>query len=79
MSVTVEVTSNNKRMLQNTLVLYVRMMFTMGIGFYATRELLFAIGVVDFGLVNGIGSSVGTDVRVGGTICVNASAVAKAA
>ena len=58
MSVTVEVTSNNKRMLQNTLVLYVRMMFTMGIGFYATRELLFAIGVVDFGLVNVIGSVV---------------------
>ena len=45
-------------MLQNTLVLYVRMMFTMGIGFYATRELLFAIGVVDFGLVNVIGSVV---------------------
>ena len=58
MSVTVEVASNNKRMLQNTFVLYVRMIFTMGISFYATRELLIAIGVVDFGLVSVIGSVV---------------------
>lgn len=54
----VDVANNNKRMLQNTFVLYVRMMFTMGISFYATRELLIAIGVIDFGLVNVIGSVV---------------------
>lgn len=45
-------------MLKNTLVLYVRMAFTMGIGFFTTRELLIALGVVDFGLANVIGSVV---------------------
>lgn len=50
--------TNNKRILKNTLVLYVRMACTMGIGFISTRELLSALGVVDFGLVNVIGSVV---------------------
>lgn len=45
-------------MLKNTFVLYVRMAFTMGIGFFTTRELLIALGVVDFGLANVIGSVV---------------------
>ena len=58
MPVAADVANNNKRMLKNTFVLYVRMMFTMGISFYATRELLIAIGVVDFGLVSVIGSVV---------------------
>lgn len=58
MSAAVDVANNNKRMLKNTFLLYIRMMITMGISFYATRELLSAIGVVDFGLVNVIGSVV---------------------
>jgi O-antigen/teichoic acid export membrane protein len=58
MSVNVDVANNNKRMLKNTFVLYVRMAFTMGIGFFTTRELLVALGVVDFGLANVIGSVV---------------------
>lgn len=58
MSAHLDVANNNKRMLKNTLVLYVRMAFTMGIGFFTTRELLVALGVVDFGLANVIGSVV---------------------
>ena len=43
---------NNKRIAKNTLMLYFRMMVTMGISFYTTRVVLNALGVVDYGLVN---------------------------
>jgi O-antigen/teichoic acid export membrane protein len=52
------VQADNKRLLINTLVLYVRMACTMAVGFFTTRELLKALGVVDFGLINVIGSVV---------------------
>ena len=39
-------------------MLYFRMMVTMGISFYTTRVVLNALGVVDYGLVNVIGSAV---------------------
>lgn len=68
MSSSIEVQKNNKRILKNSLVLYVRMGFTMGIGFFTTRELLFALGVVDFGLVNVIGSVVSMFSFLSGTM-----------
>lgn len=43
---------NNRRIAKNTLVLYVRMAFTMCIGVFSTRVLLGALGVEDYGLVN---------------------------
>jgi len=63
-----EVKTNNKRILKNTIVLYVRMVFTMGLGFFTTRELLSALGVVDFGLVNIIGSIVAMFSFLSGTM-----------
>jgi O-antigen/teichoic acid export membrane protein len=36
----------------NTMLLYVRMLFTMGLAFFATRSLLDVLGASDFGLVN---------------------------
>lgn len=49
---------NNLRILTNTLMLYVRMAFVMGINFFTTRELLLALGERDYGLVNVIGGVV---------------------
>ena len=49
---------NNRRILTNTLMLYVRMAFVMGINFFTTRELLLALGERDYGLVNVIGGVV---------------------
>ncbi len=46
---------NNKRILKNTLLLYLRMFFVMFITFFTTREILVALGAEDFGLVNVIG------------------------
>jgi O-antigen/teichoic acid export membrane protein len=49
---------NNKRIAKNTIVLYLRMMVTMAISFFTTRVVLNTLGVVDYGLVNVIGSAV---------------------
>ncbi len=50
--------ANNRLIARNTLMLYFRMMVTMVISFYTTRVVLHALGVVDYGLVNVIGSAV---------------------
>lgn len=49
---------NNRRIVINTFMLYVRMAFVMGINFFTTRELLLALGNQDYGLVNVIGGVV---------------------
>lgn len=49
---------NNKRLAKNTLILYVRMLFTVGISFYTTRVLLGNLGVEDYGLYNVVGGVV---------------------
>lgn len=46
---------NSKRVVKNTLVLYVRMFFTMAIGFYMSRVILAALGVEDYGIYNVVG------------------------
>lgn len=50
--------SSSKRLAKNTLVLYVRMLLTVGISFYTTRVVLANLGVDDFGLYNVVGSVV---------------------
>lgn len=47
-----------KKIAKNTLALYFRMLFTMVLGFWTTREVLANLGVVDFGLSNVIGGVV---------------------
>lgn len=47
--------ANNKRVMKNTLVLYVRMFFTMAIGFYMSRVILASLGVEDYGIYNVVG------------------------
>ena len=51
---------DNKRIAKNTLLLYVRMFFTMLVGFYTSRVVLNALGVVDYGIYNVVGGIVST-------------------
>lgn len=46
---------NNKRIAKNTLYLYIRMFFTLGVGLYVSRVVLRVLGASDFGLYNVIG------------------------
>ena len=52
------VSENNKRIAKNTLMLYVKMAFTISLGIFATRVLLQALGADDYGLVTVIGGVV---------------------
>lgn len=46
---------SNKRIAHNTMILYTRMLFTVGISFYTSRVILTSLGVSDYGLYNVIG------------------------
>ena len=50
-----DINSNNKRIAKNTLLLYVRMLFTMAIGLYTGRVVLNTLGVTDYGIYNVVG------------------------
>ena len=52
--------TENKRIAKNTLLLYFRMLITMAVGFYTSRVILNALGVIDFGIYNVVGGIVGT-------------------
>ena len=47
--------SNNKRIAKNTLFLYFRMLFTMGVSLYTSRVVLNTLGVEDYGIYNVVG------------------------
>jgi O-antigen/teichoic acid export membrane protein len=51
--------SSNKTIAKNTFALYLRMIFSMLIGFYTSRVVLNVLGVADFGVYNVIGGIVG--------------------
>ena len=50
--------SNNKRIVKNTAVLYVRMFVLLFISFYTSRVILESLGVVDYGIYNVVGGVV---------------------
>lgn len=50
--------SNNKRIAKNTIVLYLRMLFTMAVSLYTTRVILAQLGVDDYGIYNVVGGLV---------------------
>ncbi len=50
--------STNRRIAKNTLLLYVRMLLTMGVSFYTSRIVLNALGVEDYGIYNVVGGVV---------------------
>ena len=45
-----QTSDNNKRIAKNTLLLYVRMFFMMGIALYTSRVVLNTLGVEDYGI-----------------------------
>lgn len=50
--------SDNKRIAQNTFLLYFRMFLAMGISFYTSRVVLAQLGIDDFGVYNVVGGVV---------------------
>ena len=54
-----DISSNNKRIAKNTLLLYIRMMAVMGVSIYTTRVYLDQLGVSDYGIYNIVGGVVG--------------------
>lgn len=65
--------SNNKRIAKNTLFLYVRMLFIMGVSLYAARVVLDKLEVDDFSLYNVIGGIVGMLSFLNGTLSIGTS------
>ncbi|MFI3262679.1 MAG: hypothetical protein R3Y26_07200 [Rikenellaceae bacterium] len=53
-----ENSANNKRIAKNTLMLYFRLLFTMGVSLYTSRVILDVLGVDDFGIYNVVGGVV---------------------
>ena len=53
-----QTTNNNKRIAKNTLLLYFRMLFMMGISLYTSRVVLNTLGVEDYGIYNVVGGIV---------------------
>lgn len=49
---------NTKRIAKNTLMLYVRMLFSMLVSFYTSRVVLQMLGVEDYGIYNVVGGVV---------------------
>lgn len=52
------IADNNKRIAKNTLLLYFRMLFSMGVSLYTSRVVLNALGVEDYGIYNVVGGVV---------------------
>lgn len=53
-----EISSNNKRIAKNSLLLYSRMVIVMAIGLFTSRIVLKALGVEDYGIYNLVGGLV---------------------
>ena len=53
------ISENNKRIAKNTIMLYMRMLFTMFVSLFTTRVVLEALGEDDYGLYNLVGAIIG--------------------
>lgn len=51
--------TNNKTIAQNTIMLYLRMMFSMLVGLFTSRVILQTLGVTDYGIYQTVGGIVG--------------------
>ena len=47
-----EQTNKNKQIAKNTMYLYLRMFFVLGVSLYTTRVVFNVLGVVDYGIYN---------------------------
>ena len=50
-----DTSTNNKRIAKNTLMLYVRMLFTMAVSLFTSRVILQTLGIEDYGIYNVVG------------------------
>ena len=50
-----DIVANNKRIAKNTLMLYIRMLFMMGVSLFTSRIILETLGVEDFGIYSVVG------------------------
>ena len=50
-----DIAANNKRIAKNTLMLYIRMLFMMGVSLFTSRVILQTLGVEDYGIYNVVG------------------------
>ena len=53
-----DISTNNKRIAKNTMLLYMRMLFLMLISLYTSRVVLNSLGVDDYGIYNVVGGVV---------------------
>jgi O-antigen/teichoic acid export membrane protein len=49
---------NNKRIIKNTILLYFRLIFAMGVSLYTSRVVLNTLGIEDYGIYNLVGGVV---------------------
>ena len=61
-------TQSNKRIAKNTMMLYVRMLLTMGVSLYTSRVVLEALGVEDYGVYNVVGGMVSMFTMISGSL-----------
>ena len=64
---------DNKRIAKNTVFLYIRMLFVMGVSLFTSRVVLDKLGVVDYGLYNGVGGVVAMLMFLNGTLSTSTS------
>ena len=64
---------NNKRIAKNTIFLYVRMIFVMGVTLFTSRVVLDKLGVVDYGLYNSVSGVVAMLMFLNGTLSTGTS------
>lgn len=60
--------TNNNRLAQNTVILYIRLILTLVIGLYTSRVVLNALGVEDFGIYNVVGGIVSMFTMISGSL-----------
>ena len=65
--------TNNRRIAKNTLLLYVRMMFTMLVSIYTSRVILDVLGIDDYGLYQTVGGIVGFLAFINGALSAGSS------
>lgn len=64
---------DNKRIAKNTIFLYIRMLFVMGVSLFTSRVVLDKLGVVDYGLYNAVGGVVAMLMFLNGTLSTGTS------
>ena len=63
-----EISTNNKRIAKNTLILYLRMFFLMIISLFTSRLVLQTLGVDDYGIYNAVGGIVTMFTLISGSL-----------